>query len=101
MLKEFKLLLGDERCTLEVHVTQDVEHKDDIPKQTPRGVSIVVGRPDVRSSVEEAAEDAGQHALAVVACGPARMADEARKASVQMLADGYRGIEYFEESFKW
>lgn len=101
MLKEFKTLFGDERCTLEVHVTQDVEHKDDIPDQNSRGVSIVVGRPNVMLSVEEAAEDSGQHSLAVVACGPARMADEARKASVQMLANGFRGIEYFEESFKW
>ncbi|KAJ8115976.1 hypothetical protein OPT61_g2510 [Boeremia exigua] len=101
MLQEFKSLLGDERCTLEVHVTQDVEHKDDIPDHTSRGVSIIVGRPNVSLSVEEAAKDAGQQSLAVVACGPARMADEARKASVQMLANGFRGIDYFEESFKW
>ncbi|KAF1925689.1 ferric-chelate reductase [Didymella exigua CBS 183.55] len=101
MMHEFKTLLGDERCTLEVHVTQDTEHKDDIPGQTPHGVSILSGRPNVYLSVEEAAEGAGQQSLAVVACGPARMADEARKASVQMLADGYTGVEYFEESFKW
>lgn len=101
MMQEFKLLLGDERCTLEVHVTQDVEHKDDIPDHPPRGVSILNGRPNVHSSVSEAAEGAGQRPLAVVACGPARMADEARKSSVQMLADGHAGIEYFEESFKW
>jgi hypothetical protein len=36
-----------------------------------------------------------------VACGPARMADEARRASVSMLARGFRAVEYFEESFKW
>jgi NAD(P)H-flavin reductase len=101
MMREFKTLLGDERCTLEVHVTQDIEQKDDIPGNPPRGVSIVSGRPRVHSSVEEAAEDAGQQSLAIVACGPARMADEARRASVQMLANGYAGIEYFEESFKW
>lgn len=101
MMQEFRALLGDERCTMEVHVTQDVEHKDDIPDHTPRGVSIVVGRPNVRLSVEEAAEGAGQQSLAIVACGPARMADEARKASVQMLANGFTGVEYFEESFKW
>lgn len=101
MLHEFKTLLEDERCTLEVHVTQDVEHKDDIPRQTPRGVSVVIGRPNVSQSVREAAQDAGKRPLAIVACGPARMADEARKASVQMLANGFRGVEYFEESFKW
>ena len=82
-------------------MTQDVEHKDDLPEQTPRGVEIVVGRPNVSLSVEEAAEDAGRCSLAVVACGPARMADEARRASVSMLARGHRGVEYFEESFKW
>jgi NAD(P)H-flavin reductase len=101
ILRDFKTLLGDERCTLEVHVTQDVEHKDDIPDQTPRGVEIVVGRPNVSLSVEEAAKDAGPCSLAVVACGPARMADEARRASVSMLARGFRGVEYLEESFKW
>jgi NAD(P)H-flavin reductase len=101
IMQEFRPLLGDERCTLEVHVTQDVAHKDDILDHPPRGVSILNGRPNVRSSVREAAEDAGQQSLAVVACGPARMADEARRSSVQMLADGYVGIDYFEESFKW
>jgi hypothetical protein len=29
------------------------------------------------------------------------MADEARKASVRVLGRGCRGVEYFEESFKW
>ncbi|KAF9691779.1 hypothetical protein EKO04_010513 [Ascochyta lentis] len=101
MLREFKHLFADERCTLEVHVTQDVEHKDDIPEQAPRGVTIEVGRPNVNLSVDEAAQDAGRQSLAVVACGPARMADEARKASVRMLGKGFTGVDYFEESFKW
>jgi NAD(P)H-flavin reductase len=101
MLREFKTLLSDERCALEVHVTQDTEHKDDIPDQVSRGVSIEIGRPNVLLSVEEAAQDAGRQSLAIVACGPARMADEARKASVQMLSKGFRGVDYFEESFKW
>ena len=101
MLSEFKTLLADERCTLEVHITQDIEHKDDIPDHTQRGVTIVFGRPNVRLSVEDAAQDAGQQSLAIVACGPARMADEARKASVQMLRNGFMGVGYFEESFKW
>ncbi|KZM23559.1 oxidoreductase [Ascochyta rabiei] len=101
MLREFKHLLADERCNLEVHVTQDVEHKDDIPEHAPRGVTIEVGRPNVHSLVGEAAHDVGRLSLAIVACGPARMADEARMASVQMLGQGFTGVEYFEESFKW
>lgn len=101
VLHDFEPLFADSRCKLEVHVTQDVEHKDDIPDHAPRGVTFEAGRPNVRSLVEEAAQDVGQQSLAIVACGPARMADEARKASVQMLAKGFSGVAYFEESFKW
>lgn len=45
----------------------------------------------------------GGGSLAVVACGPARMADEARRAAVgvmEMEGGGVR-VEYFEESFQW
>lgn len=40
--------------------------------------------------------------LAIVACGPARMADAARKATSELIgrSAGVR-VEYFEESFQW
>lgn len=40
--------------------------------------------------------------LAVVACGPARMADQARAAAAEAIAAS-RGVDvsYFEESFQW
>ncbi len=100
-LTEFQILLADERCTLEAHVTQDTEAKDEVLNKALRGVTIEVGRPNVTQSVIDAAQDSGQQTLAVVACGPARMADEARRASVHVLGRGFRGVEYFEESFKW
>jgi hypothetical protein len=58
-------------------------------------------RPNVYQVVKEAAEDSRHRPLAVLGCGPALMADQARKASVQMLDMGYTGVQYFEESFKW
>ena len=101
MLLEFRSLLADERCTLEAHITQDVESKDEVLDQAPHSATIEIGRPNVYLSIKEAAESAGQRALAIVACGPAKMADDARKASVQMLGKGFGNIEYLEESFKW
>jgi NAD(P)H-flavin reductase len=101
ILQDFKGLLADERVDMEVHVTRREEAYDDVLGEEVRSVRLLTGRPDVRRSVEGMVREAGKQALAVVACGPARMADEARKASVEMLGEGYAGVEYFEESFKW
>jgi predicted ferric reductase len=101
VLREFAGLLGDERVDMEVHITQDKELEDEVLGEDLKSVRIVAHRPDVLGVVQGAAEEAGQEALAVVACGPAGMADQARKASVEMLVRGFRGVEYFEESFKW
>jgi hypothetical protein len=94
---------------LTVHITQgdEEEFKDDTsspllpPYEMLKGVTIRAGRPDVYAAVASAAADAGNERLAVVACGPAQMADDARRASVNALRNGCKGVEYFEESFKW
>ncbi|KAH7379419.1 ferric-chelate reductase [Phaeosphaeria sp. MPI-PUGE-AT-0046c] len=101
VLRDFAGLLGDERVDMQVHVTQDKEVVDEVLGEDLKSVRVVARRPDVRGVVARAAEDAGRGGLAVVACGPAMMADEARKASVEMLARGHAGVDYFEESFKW
>ena len=101
ILDDFKGILADERLEMEVHVTRRDEAYDDVLGQDLRNVRLMTGRPDVCRSVLEAAKEANQRPLATVACGPASMADETRKAVVAMLAAGHPGIEYFEESFKW
>jgi NAD(P)H-flavin reductase len=101
VLQDFRGLLADERVELEVHVTQDKEVMDEVMERDLKSVRIVTRRPDVQAAMQKAAEDAGQQRLAIVACGPALMADQARKASVAMLARGHSDVEYFEESFKW
>ncbi|KAI8942267.1 hypothetical protein NX059_000346 [Plenodomus lindquistii] len=100
-LRDFKGLLGDERVKMEVHITRDDEAKDEVLGEDLKSVRIMTHRPNIPSVVEQSAQDAGQGSLAIVACGPALMADQARKASVEMLGKGHRGMEYFEESFKW
>lgn len=101
VLRDFKGILGDERIEMEVHVTRDDEAQDEPMGKNLKSVRIMTHRPDVGAAVEGTAKDAGQAKLAVVACGPAQMADQARKTTVEMLGKGYRGLEYFEESFKW
>lgn len=39
--------------------------------------------------------------VAVMVCGPAQMADDARKAAVEAVAEGYEGLGYYEEYFGW
>ncbi|KAH8724234.1 ferric-chelate reductase-like protein [Phaeosphaeriaceae sp. PMI808] len=101
ILREFSGLLGDERIEMDVHITQDKEVVDGVLGDDLKSVRVVTRRPDVYGAVRGAVEDVGKGLLAVVSCGPAGMADQARKASVRMLSEGYGGVEYFEESFKW
>ncbi|EMD63374.1 hypothetical protein COCSADRAFT_143289 [Bipolaris sorokiniana ND90Pr] len=101
LLRDFHSVLGNKRIDMEVHITKDVGHDDEIFDKDLKNVKIATQRPNVYQVVKEAAENARRVSLAVVCCGPALMADQARKASVQMLGMGHTGIEYFEESFKW
>ncbi len=70
-----------------------------------KGFRVLYGRPDIGAEVRDAARELGaRERLAVVACGPAMMADDARKAVVDVLGrdrSPSSSIEYFEESFNW
>lgn len=57
-----------------------------------RPVSAQVVRDEVSQAVGS---------LAVLVCGPAQMADDARQAAVQVVRDGFDRLEYFEEQFGW
>lgn len=94
---------ADDKLVLTVHVTQEAteEGKDEDLGEGMQCCLLKAGRPDVYAAVEEEAELEVRGGLAVVACGPAQMADDARRATVDALTRGHRGIEYFEESFKW
>lgn len=70
------------------------------------GLSINQGRPDVTGFILAAAKtniEGGSKAghLAVLVCGPAGMADEARTAVHRAMNEGCRNIEYVEETFGW
>lgn len=48
---------------------------------------------------DEVAQAVGS--LAVLVCGPAQLADDARRGCVQAVKNGYDQLEYFEEQFGW
>jgi ferric-chelate reductase len=69
-------------------------------------VKINQGRPDITAAILRAAKenmDGGSAAgrLAILVCGPASMADEARAAVQHAMKSGCRSIEYIEETFGW
>ncbi|EFX05475.1 plasma membrane ferric-chelate reductase [Grosmannia clavigera kw1407] len=100
------LLDGNSTVRLDVHITS-ADNSGSLPlpdiPDLPRQARLLVGRPDVRGEVECAVKNIAPGCrLAVVACGPARMADDARRAVVDLLGSPTCGhVEYFEESFQW
>ncbi|KAG5943448.1 hypothetical protein E4U53_007056 [Claviceps sorghi] len=81
-------------------------HGDGLPAQIARHYQ----RPCARQIVMQAAAAAAAaecstgrqgRGLAVVACGPARLADDARQAVVEAMDRGLCEMEYFEEKFRW
>jgi NAD(P)H-flavin reductase len=97
VLDEFRDCLQDERVRLEVYLTQEGRNGDE---EGHKRVILKVGRPDAHAVVGDAASEASHESLAIMACGPAQMADQARSGSVAALAKGF-DVDYFEESFKW
>lgn len=94
------------KLTFDIYVT--THRSSPILEDLPDGFVEHLGRPDIYEEVDNAAGQLGRaDNLAVVACGPAKMADDARKAVVDILGSkAFRrtsgsAIEYYEESFNW
>ncbi|KAL1899579.1 hypothetical protein Sste5346_002981 [Sporothrix stenoceras] len=64
----------------------------------PGRVKVTSGRMDVASVVRSSVEVG--RLTTVVVCGPGSMADEANRAVVQAVHDGFH-VDSIEESFKW
>ncbi|GKT41536.1 ferric/cupric reductase transmembrane component B [Colletotrichum spaethianum] len=100
--QDFEDAFDSGKLSVDIYVTQHSLASNAVrPNDWPEQVRLLHGRPDVREEVQDAATGAGKASLAVVACGPAVMADSARKSVVEMLDRGWSRIEYFQESFNW
>jgi ferric-chelate reductase len=77
--------------------------RDSTASQLPTTLDIHSGRPHLQSLIMSRACDAcsAGNSLAILVCGPARMADEARAATHLAMRQGHRSIKFVEESFTW
>ncbi len=67
-------------------------------------LEILYGRPNIRETILELVDNvdsagAAGGKIAILTCGPAGMADEARAAVHVALKQGRRGVDYIEETF--
>ncbi|KAF2095576.1 ferric-chelate reductase [Rhizodiscina lignyota] len=68
-------------------------------------INVIYGRPDIEGTILNAIDEVngagavGGGKIAILTCGPAGMADEARAAVHKALKQGKRGVEYIEETF--
>lgn len=97
--KEAKRAL--ETGILSLHLYMSSHVNDFSASDLPSTVQQHVGRPNIHSVVMSAARGAQGSNLAIVACGPAKMADDSRLAVVDALKNGNHNIDYYEESFTW
>lgn len=66
----------------------------------PGGIDLRYERPDVKRILhQEVGDSVGT--VAIFVCGPATLADDARRAAVELVGAGKDGIGYFEEQFGW
>ncbi|KAH0842693.1 putative ferric-chelate reductase (Fre2) [Fonsecaea pedrosoi] len=67
-------------------------------------INIIYGRPNIQGTILGVIDkmndtDTAGRRIAILTCGPAGMADEARAAVHMALKQGKRGVEYIEETF--
>ncbi|KAJ5156900.1 uncharacterized protein N7482_008000 [Penicillium canariense] len=87
------------------YATSLAQDADLLPSQLC-GLEICQGRPNVNDEIMRyvrsiSAEGCRYERTAIVVCGPASMADEARTAMVMVLKTWKMPIEYFEEAYGW
>jgi len=97
------------KLSVEVYCTKgrnDAEAlKEYVKQRNGMDVAVFGRRPDIRERVMgEGMRCRGEgEKLAVVACGPAGMADEVRSSVVEVLrkGEGWDGIKFFDKGFSW
>ncbi|KAJ6007910.1 hypothetical protein N7540_011886 [Penicillium herquei] len=91
---------NDQQVAKKLDSEQSGSEETDIPPSSP---VVQSGRAPIDSIVAEAAATAmaEQTSIAVMACGPAAMADQTRAAVHTAMKNGCRTMEYFEEAYGW
>lgn len=95
--RELKAAVDTGRVVVHAHVTHTQNASIPAEKVTE---TLVAKRPSVQEIMDEAIQGSAG-ALAVVACGPAGMMDDARRAFAGALARESGDVELFLEAFNW
>lgn len=101
--RELAAASSDPNVKLDLYVTGPSSKpvKDDTLDldRFPGHVDLHYSRPDAQTIIrQEVQESVGS--VAIMVCGPAQLADDSRRAAVEMTGAGYE-IGYFEEQFGW
>lgn len=98
---ELKEAMNDSKFELVVYETRkasaDVEK---VASLSTASRAVQHGRPDIEAMIREARGKCAKN-LAVVTCGPPRMADACRAAVVQVLGESGPGVEFYNEALGW
>lgn len=96
---ELKEATSHPRFNIDVYCTRQ---KAEIPSKMASGsvYSMHQGRPDMEAVIREARRNCTKD-LAVVTCGPPRMADQCRAAVVAVLEESGPNVQYFNEALGW
>lgn len=100
---ELKEAINDPKFDLVVYETRKASA--DVEKMAPSSSSaakrsVKHGRPDIEATIREARQKCARN-LAVVTCGPPRMADACRAAVVEVLGERGPGVEFYNEALGW
>jgi len=98
---ELKEAIGDPRFDLVVYETRKVSA--DVEKMASTSTAsraVRYGRPDIGATIREVRQKCKRN-LAVVTCGPPRMADACRAAVVEVLGESGPGVEFYNEAMGW
>ncbi|RVX66609.1 hypothetical protein B0A52_09360 [Exophiala mesophila] len=116
--RELRPFLHREDITFKFYATRDKKAKEALVASeklkaiaSPSSIDfddieIFSHRPNIQedvSAIVDQVNAAGSRGgkIAILTCGPAAMADEARAAAHRALKQGKKGLEYIEEAFGW
>lgn len=93
---ELREATRDPKFNLTVYETRKAEEK----AAPELSCAVKPGPLDIEATIREARENCAKN-LAVVICGPPRMADACRAAVVKVMGESGPGIEFYNEALTW
>lgn len=97
---EIKEALNDSKFDLVVYETRTVSADVEKMASSTTTRAVRYGRPDIGATIREARRNCARN-LAVVTCGPPRMADACRAAIVKVLGESGPDVEFYNEALGW